>query len=258
MLLQHFAALPPHPAIILGGGSAFGRTLAENLAQAGVPVARCLRPGHNLNHEETGLTLNDRASLAADLYLDPEDKRYTPETLPERCRERFGKDVRYLIDLLHSRFESLLAKAEPKDIENWAAVDIALRARCLRAISRTMLLNRSGRAIFISSTAAERPGHGQAYYAAAKLAGEALYRSLGLEMAGRGVSACSVRLGLMDTGRGRQFLEARGKNQNMPTDGLVRIEDAVELIMFLLTPAASAINASTITMDLGRNTVKQL
>ena len=228
------------------------------MAQAGVPVARCLRPGHNLNHEEIGLDLNDGTSLVADLYLDPENKRYAPETLPERCRERFGQDVCYLIDLLHSRFESLLAKAEPKDIETWAAVDIALRARCLRAISRTMLLNRSGRAIFISSTAAERPAHGQAYYAAAKLAGEALYRSLGLEMAGRGVSACSVRLGLLDTGRGRQLLESRRKNQNMSADGVVRLEDAVGLIIFLLTPAASAINASTITMDHGRNAVKPL
>lgn len=79
---------------------------------------------------------------------------------------------------MHSRFESLIAGAAPEAIMEWAAVDIGLRARLVRAVGRSMLARRFGRCVFVSSSAAECPAEGQGYYAAAKLAGEALYRSL--------------------------------------------------------------------------------
>ena len=74
----------------------------------------------------------------------------------------------------------------------WAAVDIGLRARLVRAVGRSMLARRFGRCVFVSSSAAECPAEGQGYYAAAKLAGEALYRSLAVELSGRGITACSL------------------------------------------------------------------
>ena len=186
---------------------------------------------------------------------DAEDD--TPETLPERVRAILGETPRLFVDLLHSRFECLLAGADPADIDLWAAHDIAFRARLLRATSRSMLAERDGRCVFVSSSAAERAAPGQGYYAAAKLAGEALYRAVGVELAPRGVTACSLRLGWLEAGRGAPFLHSRVANAPLPPTGrTVSVAEAVQTLRFLLSAPATAINATTLTCDGGFGALK--
>ena len=171
---------------------------------------------------------------------------------------------------MHGRFETLVAAAHVHAIDRWAIDDIALRARCLRAVSRAMLAERAGRCVFVSSTAAAMAAHGQGYYAAAKAAGEALYRSAGLELASRGVTTCSLRLGWVDAGRGADFI--RGNDapyrdgtahavptphtatqlaDGVPTGRLVTVDEVVGPLMFLLSGAATSLNATHITLDGG-------
>lgn len=198
-------ALPPGPVLILGGSSTLGMALGGALQRAGLPVALAVR-------NEAGAE-RVRAVLpqAAILWLDGEstDPARSPATLCQRCETALGAPVRHMADLMHSRYESLLAGGAPDDISRWATNDIGLRALLLRDMARTMLAQRAGRCIFVSSTAADRPAPGQAFYAAAKLAGEALYTSLGLELGARGITTCSLRLGWLDAGRGTNFLATR-------------------------------------------------
>ncbi len=163
------------------------------------------------------------------------------------------------VDCSHTRVESLVANLDPMRINAWASQDIALRARFLRAVVRLMLPRRRGRFLFISSTAAEAPGPGQGYYAAAKAAGESLFASVGLELASHGITSCSLRLGWLDTGRGREFLSDRKDlcERLIPTGHLVGMDEAVEGILYLLSIGASSINATTITMDGGFTRAKQ-
>ena len=159
---------------------------------------------------------------------------------------------------MHSRFESLIAGAAPEAIMEWAAVDIGLRARLVRAVGRSMLARRFGRCVFVSSSAAECPAEGQGYYAAAKLAGEALYRSLAVELSGRGITACSLRLSWLDAGRGAVFLERRREavEKRMPIGRLVRMDEAVETVLFLLSASASSVNGTVVTLDGGLSATK--
>ena len=159
---------------------------------------------------------------------------------------------------MHSRFESLIAGAAPEAIMEWAAVDIGLRARLVRAVGRSMLARRFGRCVFVSSSAAECPAEGQGYYAVAKLAGEALYRSLAVELSGRGVTACSLRLSWLDAGRGAVFLERRREavEKRMPIGRLVRMDEAVETVLFLLSASASSVNGTVVTLDGGLSATK--
>ena len=159
---------------------------------------------------------------------------------------------------MHSRFESLIAGAAPEAIMEWAAVDIGLRARLVRAVGRSMLARRFGRCVFVSSSAAECPVEGQGYYASAKLAGEALYRSLAVELSGRGITACSLRLSWLDAGRGAAFLERgrEGAEKRMPIGRLVRMDEAVETVSFLLSASASSVNGTVVTLDGGLSASK--
>lgn len=236
------------PVLLLGGGCTLGLAVAAALrAEAAAVLAVC------------GSEAGERACAEAGLAVEPLGDI---ESLPRRCADRLGELPGHLLDLRHSRRESLLAGMPPAEIDAWAAEDIALRARTLRAVTRAMLSRRFGRCVFVSSSAALRPSPGQGWYAAAKLAGEALYRSAGAELAGRGVTACSVRLSWLDAGRGRDFL-ARGETARraasaMPSGRLLRLEEAVTPLVFLLSREASGINACTVDIDGGLGAVKQM
>lgn len=232
------------PVIIAGGSSQLGMALARALREEGAKTLSVCRSSERLARcREAGLCC---------LPLDE------PESLPERCRGLLGEPPAYLVDLMHSRFESLIAGAAPEAIMEWAAVDIGLRARLIRAVGRSMLARRFGRCVFVSSSAAECPAEGQGYYAAAKLAGEALYRSLAVELSGRGITACSLRLSWLDAGRGAVFLERRREavEKRMPIGRLVRMDEAVETVLFLLSASASSVNGTVVTLDGGLSATK--
>lgn len=232
------------PILIAGGSSQLGMALAHALHEEGAGTLSVCRSSE-------GLARCEEAGLCCLPFGDP-------ESLPGRCQERFGEPPAHLVDLMHSRFESLIAGAAPETIMEWAAVDIGLRARLVRAMGRSMLARRFGRCVFVSSGAAECPAEGQGYYAAAKLAGEALYRSLAVELSGRGVTACSLRLSWLDAGRGAAFLGGRREaaEKRMPIGRLVRMDEAVETLLFLLSASASSVNGTVVTLDGGLSATK--
>ncbi len=116
-----------------------------------------------------------------------------------------------------------------------------------------MLKKRKGRLVFISSTAARRSNPGQGFYAAAKLASEALYRNMGIELGGRGVTAVIVRPGYVDAGRGKVYMEAEGGKilAKTPIKRVITQEEVAETILFLLSDGAAGINATEIAIDGG-------
>ena len=236
------------PVLLLGGGCTLGLAVAAALrAEGAVVLAAC------------GSESGRQACAGAGIAVEPLEDA---ESLPQRCAARLGALPGHMLDLRHSRRESLLAGLPPAEIDAWAAEDIALRARILRAVTRAMLVRRSGRCVFVSSSAALRPSPGQGWYAAAKLAGDALFRSAGAELAARGVTACSARLSWLDAGRGRDFLaheeSARRAAAAMPSGRLLRLEEAVGPLVFLLSREAAGINACTVDIDGGLGAVKQM
>lgn len=231
-------------ALVRGAASELGLLLCTALSNAGCHVV-------GLAHSAKGL---ERLRTQGFDGFIPD----TPESVPEQCMTLTGEPLRYFADLAHSRFESLLSGATPDAIMTWAAQDIGLRARMLRAVTRSMLVERAGRCLFVSSVAASRPAPGQAYYAAAKLAGESLFASAGTELACRGITACSLRLSWIDVGRGREFLQKRAEAAAslMPGKKLIQANEAIQTMLFLLSDAASGINATTVTMDGGFSATK--
>lgn len=278
MVAAEVPSPPRGPVLIAGGSCELGLALGAALAADGMAVALTARDAAGaariraaLPHvmgtpEATVLRLHARGpqrdAAGRDFTTPPaidgaDAENDTPETLPERARAALGEAPRLFVDLQHSRFECLLAGADPADIDLWAARDIAFRARLLRAVSRSMLAARDGRCVFVSSAAADRAAPGQGYYAAAKLAGEALYRAVGVELAPRGVTACSLRLGWLEAGRGAPFLHARSADAPLPPTGrTVSMTEAVQTLRFLLSAPATAINATTLTCDGGFGALK--
>jgi len=158
----------------------------------------------------------------------------------------------FLVDFAQGDYETLIAAADEDSIRAYFSENVAARAILLKCVARGMLRKKRGRLIYVSSSAAERPAPGQGVYAAAKLAAEALYRSCGLELAGKGITSVILRAGYVQAGRGRAFLEENPEIiRQVPLQRALEADEVAEAILFLLSPAAVGINASILTLDGG-------
>ena len=232
------------PVLIRGMSCELGQTLARALV-----AEKCRILGISRSRESCNRLLE---AGSESVYAEE------PEALPALLAGTAFHAPRAFVDCAHSHTESLVAALDPQQIDRWSLEDIATRARFLRTVVRLMLPGREGRCLFISSAALAAPARGQGYYAAAKAAGEALYASVGLEMAARGITTCSLRLGWMDAGRGRTYLRSRtaGFASLVPTGHLVSLDEACEGLLYLLSPGARSINATVVTMDGGFSQTK--
>ncbi|MCJ7615849.1 MAG: SDR family oxidoreductase, partial [Desulfobacterales bacterium] len=162
-------------------------------------------------------------------------------------------DINYMVDFVHGNFESLVASADADRIYSYFAENVSFRAEVVKRVARIMMKKKRGRLVFISSSAAARPNPGQGFYAAAKLASEAIYKNLGLELAGHGISAITLRPGYINSGRGRQFIQARGLEVigKIPVKRALTKKEVAETILFYLSDSAAGFNATEISMDGG-------
>ena len=78
-----------------------------------------------------------------------------------------------------------------------------------------------------------------------------------VELGPRGITSVSLRLGLVDAGRGGRFLDADGRREGLG-HRLVSLEQAAATLAFLLSDQALAMTCTTITMDAGLTANKYL
>jgi 3-oxoacyl-[acyl-carrier protein] reductase len=162
-----------------------------------------------------------------------------------------------LLDFAHEDYESLLASASSDHVARYFDSHVAFRADLLRMATRSMLSNRFGRLVFLSSVAADRVNPGQAFYSASKLAAEALYRSAGVELASKGITSAIVRAGLSNTGRGQTHLShCKTALASIPTRRPLEASELASFLVFLLSDASLGLNASILTIDQGQSAFK--
>ena len=148
---------------------------------------------------------------------------------------------------------ALFAFAEPADWEDPLRVNVAGAMNVSRAVVRSMLSARSGVIINIGSIAGTRASPGQAGYSASKGAIVALTRSLGAELAPRGIRVNAVIPGLISTGMATR-LDRRAVADYMARIPSGRMGDPAEVaatIVFLASDAAKYIIGQSIVVDGG-------
>lgn len=161
--------------------------------------------------------------------------------------------IDYMVDFAQGDLEGFVASVDATAAAAYVEANIANRAAVIKQVSRTMVSRRKGRMVYISSTAAGMPNPGQGFYAAAKLASEAIYRNAGLEMAFRGVTTVILRPGYVNAGRGRRYLKknADAALAKVPLGRALEVNEVVDAILFLLSDSAAGFNATVLTMDGG-------
>ncbi len=233
-------------ALLPGGGCDLGLALAPLLVGHGIRPILTYRNPETLDRITTAMT--DFSGGYDTCFLDLNQ----PASLdPVFSGLEDGLD--YLVDFAQGDYEELVAAADQGQVARYMEGGITNRALMLKKASRLMMRNRRGRLVFVSSTAAGRPNPGQGFYAAAKLAAEALYKNLALELGSRGITAVTLRPGYVEAGRGNVYIDKNRDDllKRIPSRSFITAEEVASTLLFLLSDQARGFNATELVMDGG-------
>ena len=159
----------------------------------------------------------------------------------------------YRQNQLISSYEELIGKMAEEDFD--AVIDTNLKGtfHCIRAVSRQMLRQRSGRIINLSSVSGVLRNAGQANYSASKAGVIGLTKSAARELASRGITVNAIAPGFINTEMTEVLSEKvkEGATAQIPLGKFGETEDIANAAAFLASDEARYITGQTLHVDGG-------
>jgi NAD(P)-dependent dehydrogenase (short-subunit alcohol dehydrogenase family) len=235
-------------AIVTGASQGIGRASALALGRRGVNVVVTARKERAI--ETTAERIRESSDVetlvvAADLCLETDIQRIASEALT-----KFGC-VDILVNnagVIHPRID--LVDFDPAVWRRVLDVNFTAVALLTRAVLPSMIENRSGKIINISSIGGRKGGKGRSAYRGTKAALISLTESVAAEVKPYGIDVNCICPGPTDTEGFREAFDSRGREDN-PL--LMGPEEIAELVVFLASEASSAITGAAIYAFGGMN-----
>ncbi|MCE1162952.1 MAG: 3-oxoacyl-ACP reductase FabG, partial [Thiomonas sp.] len=139
---------------------------------------------------------------------------------------------------------------------DWDAVistNLSSVFRMSRAVMRTMMKQRYGRIVNITSVVGASGNPGQANYAAAKAGVAGMTRALAQELGSRNITVNCVAPGFIDTDMTRALTEAQTQPMlaRIPLGRLGKPEEIAHAVSFLASPLAAYITGAVLHVNGG-------
>ena len=172
--------------------------------------------------------------------------------LCKRIIKQYGRPYA-LINNAAAGHDGVLATMPNSAIEQLMQLNIQAPILLSKYFVRSMLLNRTGRIINISSIIAKTGFNGLSVYAASKAALEGFSFSLAREVGKAGITVNCVAPGYMQTHMtsSLQGDKLDSVKRRSPLGKLATVDDAAAMVMYLLSEKAAAITGSVMTVDAG-------
>lgn len=239
-------------AIVTGGGRGHGETISLALANEGAIVVVADINGPSADNVQKEIAVRGGKGVA--FQVDIAQARQV-EDMMQKVEKQFGQ-----IDVLINNACAPIRKVPFMEMElsewmNVIQVNLTGTFICSQAAAKIMLKKGKGRIINISSFAAKLPSAGSVAYSASKAGIEALSKTVAGELGKYGISTLFVRPGVIETEftrPGHQGAVGEKMLSSIPLGRFGTTEELANLIVFLVSEAASYINGGPIPIDGGK------
>jgi 3-oxoacyl-[acyl-carrier protein] reductase len=237
-------------AIVTGGSRGIGRAIVKALVAEGARVAFIYR-GSQQAADALANEITQGGGTVMALQCD-----VTRLEDAQKCAERVEKEWARLDILVNNAGvikDDLFVRMEPEAWQTVLQTNLGGTFNFCKAVGYTMMKQRRGRIINISSVAAEHVNPGQTNYAASKGAINAFTRALAVELAGRNVTVNAIAPGFIETDMSEAVRNKAGDliKKMIPMKRLGQPDDIAKVAVFLAGPDAAYLTGQVITVDGG-------
>jgi 3-oxoacyl-[acyl-carrier protein] reductase len=236
-------------AVVTGASRGIGKAMAETYAQAGAHVICVSRNEDALNGVANLIRSNGgSASIAACNVSDLENF----QKLIKDTADNYGF-VDILVNNAGITRDTLIMRMSEDDWDTVIDINLKGAFNGIKAVTRTMMKQKSGRIINISSVVGLTGNAGQVNYAASKAGLIGLTKSAAKEIGSRGITVNCIAPGYIATDMTNQ-LDDQAKDLLISQIPLGRIgspDDIAATALFLASDEAGYITGQTFTVDGG-------
>jgi 3-oxoacyl-[acyl-carrier protein] reductase len=169
--------------------------------------------------------------------------------------ERHGR-IDILVNNAGITRDQLMMRMKRDDWDAVIATNLTAAYTCSQAVLRSMVKQRGGRIINISSVVGQMGNAGQTNYAASKAGLIGMAKALAREVASRGITVNVVAPGLIDTGMTRALSAGTSETwaAQIPAGRLGSPEDVAWAVCFLASDEAAYITGQVVAVNGGMYT----
>ncbi|CAM4279744.1 3-oxoacyl-[acyl-carrier protein] reductase [Paenibacillus endophyticus] len=245
-----FASLEGKKALVTGASRGIGRSIAIALAEAGADVA-INYSGSEAAAAETAQAVEALGRRAIVIKANV-GKTVEFDAMVKEVIEQFGA-IDILVNNAGITRDNLIMRMKEDEFDQVIETNLKGVFNGIKAVTRTMMKQRAGRIINISSVVGVLGNPGQANYVAAKAGVIGLTKASARELASRGITVNCVAPGFIQTEMTDKLPEEMRQSLagQIPLARLGDPSDIANAVRFLASDASAYMTGQTIHVDGG-------
>lgn len=243
-------ALDDKVAVITGAAQGIGKAIAETLARQGADVAIA-----DLQEEKAQAVAQeiaaDTGQQAIAIQVDVSDAA-SAKAMIDQAVEELGR-VDILVNNAGVTRDNLIMRMKEEDWDLVLNVNLKGAFNCSRAVIRTMMRQRTGRIVNISSVSGVAGQAGQTNYSSSKAGLIGFTKALAKEVGSRNITVNAVAPGFIETVLTTDLPQDLKDTaiELTPLGKFGKPQDIANAVAFLVSDEASFITGEVLTVDGG-------